>query len=552
MIGVIVDNSLKPVVLEFFELFKTPWEFYKDGETYEILLVNGNADYDPRAKLVLIYGSEKNRFDEEFGLTIADRVESLEMSYGDKTFPVYGAAVSFETGRTPLLKINGTQGSAAVSIETDHAAYVRVGYDLLQEIRHLLSVGQPEACALVPTLDLHIAFLRDRILDSGLPFVEIPPRPAGHPFIACLTHDVDFAGMRFHKFDHTMFGFIYRALFVSAVKALTGELPGRKLLKNVQAALSIPFVYAGMAKDFLVNFERYIQLEEGISSTFFFIPYRDTPGRIAGKPAPRIRAAKYGVADIRNELERLISAGRELGLHGIDAWEDPERGRQERNTIADCSGDQEVGVRMHWLYFSEDTPRCLEQAGFLYDSSVGYNNAVGYRAGTTQAFRPLGVEKLLELPLHIMDTALFYPQRMGLTEEEAFRLVRKIIADAVENGGALTINWHQRSIGPERFWDDFYLRLLGEMRAVNGYFCTARRAVKWFSKRRTATFHRVRATASRIDVKLTSPYEEGAPMLVLRAYGPVPKAMKRDQDRASRYTVVPFTGCLDATIPFHG
>jgi len=180
------------------------------------------------------------------------------------------------------------------------------------------------------------------------------------------------------------------------------------------------------------------------------------------------------------------------------------KGRHERDTITECSGDHEVGVRMHWLYFSSDTPQRLEQAGFLYDSSIGYNDAVGYRAGTTQVFRPLGVEKLLELPLHIMDTALFYPQRMGLTEEEAFTLIRKNIADADENGGVLTINWHQRSIGPERFWDDFYILLLKELKALNGYFCTALQAVKWFSKPASGNLSSGHATASGMTVRLTA------------------------------------------------
>jgi len=552
MIGVIIENNLKPVVREFFELFKTPWEFYKEGVTYDILFISGNAEYDLKAKLIIIYGSEKRRFDEEFGLNIVDRHDVPEMTYRDKSFPIYGAALAFETESTPLLKIHDAHGSAAVRVETDHAEYVRIGYDLLQEIRHLLAVGQPETYAMVPTLDLHVAFLRDRILDSGIPFVEIPPRPAGYPYMVCLTHDVDFAGMRFHKCDRTMFGFIYRALFVSAVRALKGALPGKKLLKNVQAALSIPLVYAGVVKDFMVNFERYIQLEEGIASTFYFIPYKNTPGWIAGVPAPGIRAAKYDVTDIRNELKRLISSGHELGLHGIDAWQDAEKGRHERDTITECSGDHEVGVRMHWLYFSSDTPQRLEQAGFLYDSSIGYNDAVGYRAGTTQVFRPLGVEKLLELPLHIMDTALFYPQRMGLTEEEAFTLIRKNIADADENGGVLTINWHQRSIGPERFWDDFYILLLKELKALNGYFCTALQAVKWFSKRRAVTFHQVHATASGMTVRLTAPQMDGTPAIILRTYSPLPKAQKGNSERALRYIDTPFNGCLETTIPFRG
>ena len=72
----------------------------------------------------------------------------------------------------------------------------RIGYDLFAEIRTLLTVGQPAAYASIPTLDLHIALLRDLIVASGAPLVEIPPVPEGYRFIACLTHDVDHPSIR--------------------------------------------------------------------------------------------------------------------------------------------------------------------------------------------------------------------------------------------------------------------------------------------------------------------------------------------------------------------
>jgi hypothetical protein len=212
------------------------------------------------------------------------------------------------------------------------------------------------------------------------------------------------------------------------------------------------------------------------------------------------------------------------------------------------SGDNEVGVRMHWLYFSMDAPSILEQSGFSYDSSVGYNETVGYRAGTTQVFKPLGVETLLELPLHIMDTALFYPGRMGLTEKEAYEFVNKMMMETHEHGGALTINWHQRSIGPERFWDDFYLRMLGELKAFNGYLCTARQAVKWFKKRRSASFHRIDPSITGVAVRLTAPHEDDTPPLILRAYFPAGEVQEKSAEQQIRYTDLSFNGDLETTL----
>ncbi len=42
MIGVIADSAEQEVVREFFELFKTPWEFYRRDRRYEVVLCAGD------------------------------------------------------------------------------------------------------------------------------------------------------------------------------------------------------------------------------------------------------------------------------------------------------------------------------------------------------------------------------------------------------------------------------------------------------------------------------------------------------------------------------
>ena len=53
----------------------------------------------------------------------------------------------------------------------------------------------------------------------------------------------------------------------------------RHLLANWGAALKLPFVYLGWARDFWKDFERYPALEAGLPSTFFVIPFQGKPGR---------------------------------------------------------------------------------------------------------------------------------------------------------------------------------------------------------------------------------------------------------------------------------
>ena len=134
------------------------------------------------------------------------------------------------------------------------------------------------------------------------------------------------------------------------------------------------------------------------------------------------------------------------------------------------------------------SPVVLESAGASYDSTVGYNEAVGFRAGTTQVYKPLNATTLLELPLHIMDTALFYPAYLHLSPKDAEVRINRVIDTAVQYGGCVTVNWHDRSIAPERLWTETYVNLVNELSQKGAWFATAAQAVAWFRMRRSVMF----------------------------------------------------------------
>jgi hypothetical protein len=204
------------------------------------------------------------------------------------------------------------------------------------------------------------------------------------------------------------------------------------------------------------------------------------------------RAARYSAAAISEILRALTRRGCEIGLHGIDAWQSAADALAESNEVRRITGQEVLGVRMHWLYYNGQSPVFLEKAGILYDSTMGYNETIGYLAGTTQVYKPLGTNRLLELPLHIMDTALFCPSRLNLSATTALGRVGAIIRNAAELGGCITVNWHDRSIAPERQWGDFYTQLVEALRRGGARFRTAAETVSWFRMRRSAVFENVR------------------------------------------------------------
>jgi len=520
MIGVLAGDAEHSVVSEFFELFKTPWEIYRGDFHYDVLVCSNTQFQDSSAKLVLVYGTEQKAFDREKGIERLSQRSNTVLSYKGDRIPVYGNCLTFQEARGHPLMHALTHESAVCEIASPGQTIVRVGYDLFHEIGYLLTRGQPLTHARIPTLELHIAVLRDLIIKScSISLVEIPPIPSGYNFTVCLTHDVDHVGIRNHKCDHTMFGFLYRAIIGSLINLCRGWRPVRHVAANWMAAFSLPFVHLGLAKDFWNQFDRYLEFERGLTSTFFIIPKKGDPGRAASGPAPSMRAARYDVAEIADQIQRLIAAHREIGLHGIDAWHDAAEGRTELEAIRHITGATDIGVRIHWLFFDKKSAATLEKAGFSYDSTVGYNETVGYRAGTSQIFKPLEVEQMLELPMHIMDTALFFPAHMNLSPKQAKRAVNVLVENASRFGGVLTVHWHDRSIAPERLWDDVYVGLLEELKSRGAWFATATEAVSWFRKRRSAVFESVTHDGETIRVKPSlAPSSDNLPGLRIRIH----------------------------------
>ena len=541
MIGVLAKTVDRQIVAEFFELFKTPWEFYRTNGEYDVVIsTNGDIPKVP-VRLLIQYSSNLLQSDSEHSINIAVTHHMTMLQDASRRFPIYGKVAVFEDSGEELVTAARDLGVVALRIGTTDGQVIRAGFDLFDEVTYLLSKGQPAEYAPIPTLDVHIAMLRKWILEAGIPVVEIPPVPMDYNFIACLTHDVDFAGIRHHKFDHTMWGFVYRALLCSLADTLRGKLTIAKMLKNWQAVISLPLVYFGLRKDFWLEFEKYQEIEGQFRSTFFLIPFKNRMGTHVSAPNAGRRATRYDIDDISEVARKLNKEGWEIGLHGIDAWHSAKSAQTEVNRIAEVIGQKEIGNRIHWLCFNGESPGMLESAGISYDSTLGYNNAVGFRNGTTQVFRLLGAKSLPELPLHLQDVALLGRGAMNLSDEQAWQVCTTLFDHVFTFGGVVTILWHTRSLAPERLWDDFYIKLLEEIKIRNGWVGTASKVVNWFGMRRNFVFEKLSWKNEVLTIDITGQVDVAIPFLRIRVYLPRQFDSARPEG-PMRYTDVPWSG----------
>jgi len=512
VIGVVADPTDFPMVEEFFELFKTPWERANPEKKYPVVLINHEPIDRYEAERFVVYGAQESAVDRALGIVAARCSGPITVEWTGSTFPVYGDLATF--GPCPDDHSLGFNGQAVnYRRQLGTRQILRLGYDLFHEIRHLLSDGQPALHARTPTLDLHIALLRATFVGSGMSVVEIPARPYGYDFAVCLTHDVDFCGIRRHRFDRTLAGFVARASVGTFMELIRGRRPLGEAIRNWAALLTLPLVMLNLVEDPWRPFDDYARVEPGSRSTFFVVPFKGQAGLAPDGTVDAARAVAYQASDVREEVSQAAARQSEIAVHGIDAWRDAESGRAELRQVTTLTGAATAGVRMHWLYFDTDSPRQLEAAGFDYDSTWGYNDTVGYRAGTAQVFRLPGSERLMELPLTIMDSALFFRGRRDLDRAEAWQLCAGIVTDARRFGGTLVVNWHDRSLAPERQWGRFYAHLLDEVgRGERAWFARAGEAVEWFRWRRSVRF--TRGGSSAFTIEALSPRRVGPPALV--------------------------------------
>ena len=260
MIGVVADPAEDPAIREFFELFKTPWEFYRRDRSYEVVVCAGDGEFaEGGARLVLIYAGRKLALDSDIPTEAGSPQPNGRMlAFGEVQVPIYGDSVTFDA--KGFLKEPGSLRACGYYSNSGAVTVARIGYDLFREVTMLLTAGQPVCNAGIPTLDIHISLLRELILARGVALIETPAVPEGYRFIACLTHDVDHPSIRPHRFDHTMLGFLYRAIVRSVPMSPGDEGDARASLRTGWRRWRCRWCISGSGKTFVEEFDRYPRL----------------------------------------------------------------------------------------------------------------------------------------------------------------------------------------------------------------------------------------------------------------------------------------------------
>lgn len=168
-------------------------------------------------------------------------------------------------------------------------------------------------------------------------------------------------------------------------------------------------------------------------------------------------------AKVRDTVRSLQERDVENGVHpGYATYQCSEELQREVDLVRGVLGESHIGGRQHYLRWCPETWVDWEKAGLAYDSTLGYPEHVGFRAGTCIPYHPwlLGLDReaeLLEIPLIVMDVTLI--EAMELEEDGLLATVQQLIQKCAAAGGVFTLLFHNTTLRNESLMPT-YIKLL--------------------------------------------------------------------------------------------
>ncbi|TKR25240.1 hypothetical protein DM868_10745 [Natronomonas salsuginis] len=309
---------------------------------------------------------------------------------------------------------------------------------------------------------------------------ESPTWPGDASFAVCLTHDVD--TVTEHSIRQT-----YRRLVNTARcrEQLSLDAYVQKVSESFLRLGYDTIKSLQLGSDPLHQYERWLNIESSVkgTSTFFFIADERT--------ARHHTDTHYSFSDtvvfdqetmtVGEMIREIDDRGWEIGLHPTwPSYDDPKELERQKSRLESVLDHEVKSVRQHFLHYDiGQTPRAHADAGFQYDSTLGFNDNVGFRFGTSYPWQLYDLEAeeslpLIEIPLVIQDNALLNQSKgLRLDVETAFEYVKQIAAEVKSVGGVLTLLWHPSSIS-NREWRSLYTRVLEYLKEEGAWFGSVR------------------------------------------------------------------------------
>jgi hypothetical protein len=313
----------------------------------------------------------------------------------------------------------------------------------------------------------------------------VPNWPENQPFALCLTHDMDhvtsFPGAEYRRQMRRQWrepGFRPARTLSGAVQASRATL-STLIRRDLQCR-----------QDRVGNVGQWLKIEADCafrSSLYFFSatvdPWHPFDCNYAFGDRVEFEGVRMPLAAMMREIDER---GWEVSLHGsISSATIPGVLVRQKREIEEVIARPAETTRQHYLQYAPSGTAALQaEAGFVADGTQGFNDIIGYRAGTSFPYRVWDWSTncalpLLQFPLHIQDGPLL---RSAPTVERAVETCSRFLDQVQATGGCLGLLFHPASLSTDR-GQAVYREVLQEAHRRGAWGCSMREAAQWWLAR---------------------------------------------------------------------
>ena len=399
-------------------------------------------------------------------------LKSIVVNKSESSIPVEKPILSVWKNKSIPFLFNSEHSSEIISKQGNQTI---INYDILSPIFYLLS-GKQEIDS--KSTDQYGRFQYKDSLQHKFNFVEIPlvnyyfdilktaielayniKINLKHNFSTCLTHDIDEVES---GWKHRIRLKLEQKQFIKAGVCFINHLVK-------------PFFPWRNLEEIMV-----LETEKGIKSTFFILTKNSKVGEI--KNADYELTSNY----IKKQLLNMTNKGFEIGVHG--SYKTHLKPNDLTRDLA-LLPKEITGNRFHFLQWDmKKTPKVIEENKLKYDTTLGFQEQIGFRNGICNPFYLYNFEterayEFLEIPLVVMDCTLAYGEYMNISPKNSIESLKNLSEEVKKFGGVLTVNWHNTFLSNyvNLEWKKVYFELIDKLKNEDSNFDTCLGIVKKYA-----------------------------------------------------------------------
>mgnify|MGYP003667994246 CR=1 FL=1 len=399
-------------------------------DKFKIITSSSFKDYtithssDPNKKIILkddfFLNIKSNNYLDKRNLP--DGYSTIEHNGENIAFPYGNSKISFDLNS---IMCGADLFASAFFMLTRWEEVVEESKDIYGRFPEEMSWAIKHGLIMRPLVNEYVSFLMMMMNDLKLPLVFDEKRV----FTPIISHDID----NIARYDSPK----------KIISALCGDIILRKSLKSLFNSITdIIKIKLKIKKDNYDTFDFLMNLSDSIDvkSRFYFIP------GLLGEFDVRYN---YNSEKVIKKYKKILKRKHIIGIHpSYNSFLNYEILKKEKERIENIVGQDIKEGRQHYLRFQvPDTWQQWDDLGIEHDSTLGFENYIGFRTGSCYSYTVFNVKtkkklKLREETLNVMDVALI---NISPSLEKQFYLVNEIVSQVKKYNGDFNLLWHNNN-----------------------------------------------------------------------------------------------------------